>query len=209
VENGAIPTNPAAGISVGSSSTAQFRHTPLTPQQIEAVHSRVDTPKTKESLRTVPLESWLADELRDYLSYHPRAHENHAPLFPGRLTMQAAMALGRNTKDSGDRFDWSVPIDVANVYDRYLQPALSALKLPAARWHDLRHSYAVNMLSYGNVSIERLRKWMGHRLLSMTQDVYGDYVNADVFKPAGIARPVASTAEDRGNIVRIASRRTS
>jgi hypothetical protein len=32
-------------------------------------------------------------------------------------------------------------------YKRYMQPALVALKLPAARFHDLRHSFAVNLLS--------------------------------------------------------------
>jgi integrase len=104
---------------------------------------RSDLTKTDESERTVPLESWLAADLHTYLVGHPRADEPTAPLFPGRLTLAEAKRRGRNVKDSADRFDWSKPIDPNNVYKRFMQPALAALKLPAARFHDLRHSFAV------------------------------------------------------------------
>ena len=139
-----------------------------------------DTPKTDESIRTVPSEAWLADDLREYLKTHPHADDPKAPLFPGRLTMQAAKNLGLDTKDRASLFDWASPIDTDNVALRYLRPALDALKLPRSRWHDLRHSFAVIQLSAG-VDFKRVSKWLGHSTLSLTLDTYGDYINAVFF----------------------------
>lgn len=155
---------------------------------------RLDTLKTDESERVVPLESWLADDLRAYLTdTHPAPRDKTAPLFPGRLDLATAKAQGRNVKDSGDRFDWAKPLDPSNVYKRFMQPALVALDLPAARFHDLRHSFAVNLLSASPaVDFKRVSKWLGHSTFTLTLDVYGDYINEDVSAPAGLARPVAA-----------------
>lgn len=148
--------------------------------------------KTDESERTVPLEPWLADDLRDYLSTHPRANEPTAPLFPGRLDLAAAKAQGRNVKNTADRFDWTSPIDPSNFYKRFMQPGEIALKLPAARFHDLRHSFAVNLLSASPpVDFKRVSKWLGHSTFTLTLDTYGDYINEDISQPAGLSRPVA------------------
>jgi integrase len=148
--------------------------------------------KTDESERTVPLEPWLADDLRDYLRTHPRATDPTAPLFPGRLNLAQAKAQGRSVKDSADRFDWFKPLDMNNVYKRNMQPALAACKLPKARFHDLRHSFAVNLLSATPpVDFKRASKWLGHSTFTLTLDVYGDYINDDVSRPAGLSRPVA------------------
>lgn len=137
--------------------------------------------KTDESNRVVPIEAWLADDLRGYLREHPNASDPTAPLFPGRLTMAEAKKLGRNVKDTSDRFDWSKPIDLSNFYKRFMQPAETALKLPAARFHDLRHSFAVNLLSATPpVDFKRVSKWLGHSTFTLTLDVYGDYINEDV-----------------------------
>lgn len=149
--------------------------------------------KTDESDRVVPLEAWLADDLRDYLANtHHSPGDKHAPLFPGRLNLAQAKAQGRNVKDSADRFDWTKPVDLNNFYKRYMQPAEKALNLPAARFHDLRHSFAVNLLSASPpVDFKRVSKWLGHSTFTLTLDVYGDYINDDVSQPAGMARPIA------------------
>ncbi|BDE14940.1 hypothetical protein Mkiyose1665_26310 [Mycobacterium kiyosense] len=141
----------------------------------------------------MPLERWLADDLRSYIAnHHGTCLEPTAPLFPGRLDLAAAKAAGRNVKDSADRFDWSKPLDPSNVYKRFMQPALAALKLPSARFHDLRHSFAVNLLSASPpVDFKRVSKWLGHSTFTLTLDVYGDHINEDVSQPAGLARPVA------------------
>lgn len=149
--------------------------------------------KSDESTdRFVPLESWLASDLQDYLTNtHPNANDPQAPLFPGRLNLAEAKALGRNVKDSADRFDWSKPIDPNNVYKRFMQPALQRNNLPAARFHDLRHSFAVNLLS-ANVDFKRVSKWLGHSTFTLTLDVYGDYIHEDLGQPGGLARPIAT-----------------
>lgn len=153
---------------------------------------QTEPPKTDESRRTVPLESWLADDLRAYLATHPCADDPNAPLFPGRLDLKAAKAAGRNVKDTADRFDWSEPIDPSNFYKRFMQPGETALTLPAARLHDLRHSFAVNLLSASPaVDFKRVSKWLGHSTFTLTLDIYGDYINEDISQPAGMARPVA------------------
>ncbi|NVN51621.1 site-specific integrase [Mycolicibacterium hippocampi] len=158
--------------------------------------------KTDESARVVPVEAWLADDLRDYLRTHPSTGDARAPLFPGRMTLTEAKAQGRNVKDSADRFDWSKPVDLNNFYKRFMQPALVALNLPAARFHDLRHSFAVNLLSASPpVDFKRVSKWLGHSTFTLTLDVYGDYINEDVSKPAGMTRPVAAPAS---NVIRFA-----
>ena len=152
--------------------------------------------KTDESDRVVPLEPWLADDLRDYLATtHHRPCDPLAPLFPGRLNLAQAKAQGRNVKDSADRFDWDTPVDLNNFYKRYMQPAEIACNLPAARFHDLRHSFAVNLLSASPpVDFKRVSKWLGHSTFTLTLDVYGDYINEDISQPAGMSRPVAAIA---------------
>lgn len=46
---------------------------------------RTDSLKTAKSYRTVPIDGWLADDLRAYLANdHARASDRDAPLFPGR-----------------------------------------------------------------------------------------------------------------------------
>lgn len=165
-----------------------------------------DTPKTQSSVRTVPLEVWLAQDLKNYLEGHPyadkdsKAYDPTAPLFPGRLSRAAAKAKGRNLADPSDTFDWDSPIDTGNLTLRYFRPALEALKLPKARFHDLRHSFAVIQLSAG-VDFKRVSKWLGHNTLSLTLDTYGDYINADLLAPSGRPRPIATAVKPDGVVV--------
>ncbi|MHA7649398.1 tyrosine-type recombinase/integrase [Mycobacterium sp. ML4] len=166
-----------------------------------------DTPKSAKSIRTIPIDSWLADDLRTYLASHPRANDPSAPLFPGRLDLAAAKALGRDVKDSADRFDWSKPVDPNNVYKRFMRPALAALKLPASRWHDLRHTFAVMSLSNGEHYMQ-VSKWLGHSTFTLTLDTYGDYISsAEGGKAAPLARPVANPAAT--NVVSLDAKRSS
>lgn len=165
-----------------------------------------DTPKSTKSIRVVPIDAWLADDLRDYLAdVHPHARDPKAPLFPGRLTMRAALARGLDTRDRVARYNFCEPIDCSNVYKRYLAPALQVLALPAARWHDLRHSFAVMSLSGGEHYMQ-VSKWLGHATFTLTLDTYGDYIASNEGgKAAPLARPVADSGD---NVVSI-GRRTS
>ncbi|GJN96632.1 hypothetical protein NJB1907f44_08230 [Mycobacterium marinum] len=156
-----------------------------------------DTPKSAKSIRVVPLDSWLADDMRDYLTdLHPNASDPKAPLFPGRHTMQTAKAVGIDTRDRAARYNFSEPIDCSNVYKRHLAPALKSLGLPDSRWHDLRHSFAVMSLSGGEHYMQ-VSKWLGHATFTLTLDTYGDYIaSAEGGKAAPLARPVADSADN-------------
>ena len=150
--------------------------------------------KTENAYRTIPLDSWLADDLRVYLAdTHRGVEDPTAPLFPGRLSRSAAKAEGRNPSESGECFDWTRPIEESMVYKRYWLPALAALGLSHSRWHDMRHSFAVASLQgehYRDVS-----RWLGHSKVSTTLDIYAAVIaSEDTVKQAPTSRPVPRKA---------------
>ncbi|OZG27698.1 site-specific integrase [Williamsia sp. 1138] len=149
----------------------------------------VGTPKSVRSTRIVPIDGWLADDLRTYLAGHPRRLDPAAPLFPGRMTRADAKAAGVNANDPTATVKWSEPINTDNVSDRYYTPALAAVGAPAARWHDLRHTFAVLSLSAGEHYMQ-VSKWLGHASFVTTLNVYADYISeAEGGKKAPLTRP--------------------
>lgn len=44
----------------------------------------IGTPKSKKSIRTVPLPPWLAQRMSACLADHPRGNDPTAPLWPRR-----------------------------------------------------------------------------------------------------------------------------
>ncbi|GAA4389330.1 site-specific integrase [Tsukamurella soli] len=168
----------------------------------------VGTPKSVRSTRVVPIDGWLADDLRTYLASHPRRLDPSAPLFPGRMTRAEAKAAGvalhAHAPDEAERDDyanaimatykWTEPIETANVARNYYSPALAALDLPPARWHDLRHSFAVLSLSAGEHYMQ-VSKRLGHASFVTTLNVYADYISeAEGGKQAPLSRPTAVPA---------------
>ncbi|BDE15162.1 MULTISPECIES: tyrosine-type recombinase/integrase [Mycobacterium] len=152
--------------------------------------------KTENAYRTVPLDPWLADDMRDYLAkVHQDADNPRAPLFPGRFAKAAASTAGRNTGDSADRFDWTRPIDEQNVYRRFWLPALDALGFPHSRWHDLRHSAAVSTLATEHV--RDVSRWLGHAKISTTMDIYAAVLKTETGgKSSPTTRPVPLPADN-------------
>lgn len=152
--------------------------------------------KTENAYRTVPLDPWLADDMRDYLAQTHQAADNpRAPLFPGRFAKAAASAVGRNAGDSADRFDWSRPIDEQNVYRRFWLPALDALGLPHSRWHDMRHQFSVAALAAENV--RDVSRWLGHAKISTTMDIYAAVLKTETGgKSSPTTRPVPLPADN-------------
>lgn len=160
------------------------------------------TPKSTRSTRVVPIDGWLADDLRDHLTQHPRRLDPTAPLFPGRMTRAEAKAAGAMLTDRASTslsageiaatYKWAEPINTDNVADHYYALALAALGFPASRWHDLRHSFAVNSLSAGEHYMQ-VSKWLGHASFVTTLNVYADYISeAEGGKQAPLSRPVAA-----------------
>jgi integrase len=142
-------------------------------------------PKSKKSRRTVPLPSWLAGRMADYVADHPRNDEPTAPLWPSRKNGGGYRAVGARYAVP---LDWSQPLAMGAFYDSILKPALEAVGLPASRpatvdapavrgvrLHDLRHTFAVLQLSAG-AHFMQVSKWLGHSTFTLTLDVYGDFV---------------------------------
>ena len=121
------------------------------------------SPKSRRSVREVPLEPALAAELREWLAAHPLEHDPGAALWPG----------SRNT-GKGGAVDWNRTFDINNFCKRYFRPGVRAgiAGVPAAlRWHDLRHTYA-SLLSAAGVELRWVSNWMGHGSMSVTEKVY-------------------------------------
>lgn len=145
------------------------------------------TPKSDASTnRTVPLASWLVDDLRNYLTtVHPFAGKYpHAPLFPGKRTRAGRSAV------AVEDFDWVKPVVVDNIYHNYFQPACKALGLGRVRFHDLRHTFATLALSAGEHYMQ-VSKWLGHSSYVLTLATYADYIREDDTAAPAFDRPVA------------------
>jgi len=143
-----------------------------------------DTLKSAKSSRSVPLPSWLAVRMADYLNDHPAANTPDAPLWPNR-------ALGgarRRGCLAVAPLDYTEPCDMGAFYKNLFRPALEANGLPASRpatagapatqgvrLHDLRHTFATLQLTAG-VHFMQVSKWLGHSTFTLTLDVYGDYI---------------------------------
>ena len=88
---------------------------------------------------------------------------------------QAAKRLraGKLWQDSGFVFtdDLGQPLAKATVY-RAFKKAAAAIGRPDARFHDLRHSYAVAAIRAGD-DIKTVQETLGHATAAFTLDVYG------------------------------------
>jgi integrase len=108
--------------------------------------------KTSSSYGYVEIEQAVADELQRYIK------EN--AITSGLLF----------TNESGN------PIDKNNMVRRWYKPLLESLKFDTSmRFHDLRHTYASIMLSYG-VSYLYVSRQMRHSKPSVTLDIYAHFI---------------------------------
>lgn len=163
------------------------------------------TPKSKRSAnRVVPLPGWLATRMAGYLASHPRAGDPTAPLWPGRADQSAR--AGQTAAEWLAALDWSQPVELSTFYRRTFARALAAVGLPVSspakparqrrdgttepatesiagvRLHDLRHTAAVAWLQAG-VGVVQVSRWLGHAQPTVTMNVYGDWVPAEVENP--------------------------
>lgn len=124
--------------------------------------------KSAESKRPIPVPATLVNALKEH---------------------QARQAVELESNDlnlvflSPDGKPW----DGGNMLHRVFQPAIKRAGLSHRRFHDLRHSYCVLLLSEGT-PIKAAQKLMGHHSISVTGDIYGDVVE-------GVIRTAADTLE--------------
>lgn len=124
------------------------------------------SPKSKRSVREVPLLPRLAAELRAYLDAHPNRTDPDAALWPGS-----------RKKFQSSEIDWNIPFDINNLIKSHFRKTVRAGLgdagiSTALRWHDLRHTYASIMAAAPGITIYDVSKWMGHSSISTTEKVY-------------------------------------
>ncbi|MDA4892867.1 hypothetical protein PFZ55_38995 [Streptomyces sp. MS2A] len=114
-----------------------------------------------------------------------------ALLWPGRR--RGGRRGGRGT------LDYDVQFNLDNFYRKHFLVVLKELRIPAVRWHDLRHFYASTCASVG-ILIERAAKFMGHadiwtmykHYLHLFEDDHAD----DMARLAAVAsKPLAPVAQ--------------
>lgn len=108
-------------------------------------------PKTRASIRDVPIPTVLADALAGHIDRH-----------------KPEGALFRTTRGNLIRRDY-FNADI-------LKPAILAAGVPAdMTFHDLRHTFASTALAEG-VPISEVSRWLGHESITTTVDLYGHLV---------------------------------
>jgi integrase len=120
-----------------------------------------------------------------------------APLWPGRIPGSAGDPRG---------VDYDRQFDVGSVIRYYFKPALRELGLGNIRWHDLRHYYAMVMISQigkgAQYTLYEVSRWMGHASYQTTVDVYGHLLetkpNVDVLDEI-----MAAAEADAANVTRL------
>jgi integrase len=161
------------------------------------------TPKSRNSRRTVPLDSWLAGALDVYLrTTHPRGSEPDAPLFPHRHHGR------RQTADS--KLDWNQPIEPNAFYKNVFIPAVARAGLPPTRLHDLRHTFATLQLRNGPPDhYMQVSVWLGHAEYATTLRTYAHVIpRPDAAKAYQLPAPVvAPPAEVSGGATVLQFRR--
>jgi integrase len=108
-------------------------------------------PKSKAGVRAVPLPDSVAAEL----DRHFKATAYSAD--------RSRVFCNPNT---GHALDHS-------ALSRCFRAALKAAKLPAIRFHDLRHSYGTRLAAAG-VDLVKIKTWMGHEDIGTTM-IYAHY----------------------------------
>jgi integrase len=107
------------------------------------------TPKTKSSLRMIPMSSALADVLEKH-----RAEG-------GQCTPEGLVF--RTSKGT--------PLNAKNLYNRELAPACDQIEQPRVSWHSFRHTHATLLGEVGG-SLKTAQALLGHSDLETTLNVY-------------------------------------
>ena len=135
--------------------------------RVEAGRPVFGPPKTARSYRTVP----LPDVARDYLAAHL---ERHGPGTGGVVVHQKGRPIRRQ--------------DFGKIW----REVRTAAKMPTARYHDCRHTYASTLLS-GGVSVAAAAEYLGHSpgelLKTYAHLMPADHDRARAVVQAAFARP--------------------
>jgi integrase len=157
VDRAMYPTAAMTGMREGELIALQWQDVDWTASAIRVrrnyVLGEITTPKSKRSMRSVPMAPTVAAAL-DALAKAVGEPGGEALVFADPIT--------------------GGPLDKAGVLRRF-RKALKAAKLDEAhRFHDLRHTFGTQMAAMPGVTMRALQAWMGHRDLKTTER-YADY----------------------------------
>lgn len=117
------------------------------------VRGQVGAPKSRRSVRAIPLSSRLIAELD--------AHHRQTAWNQDHDLVLAHPHTGR-------------PLDRVRLLIHF-KAALERANVRPVRIHDLRHTFATTVAASGNVSMRTLQEWMGH-VDARTTQIYADYM---------------------------------
>ncbi|NFN03468.1 site-specific integrase [Clostridium botulinum] len=125
--------------------------------------NRVTIPKTKKSIREVPLPSMLKPILRNLIKKNMELKLKYGELFLDNNLLFC--------KDNGDYIDNKKP-------NRHLKIALKNARITTEiHYHSLRHIFITNCLSK-DINPRTVMDWVGHSDIKMTMLVYAE-INKD------------------------------
>ncbi|MCB2301094.1 site-specific integrase [Clostridium tagluense] len=116
----------------------------------------VQTPKTKNSIRTVPIPSPLVNKLKQY-----------------KLSQKALkLKMGNLYQDNGLVFCnmFGNYLDSSNVLKRF-KKILNEMDIQDMKFHDLRHTFATRLFELGE-NPKTVQVLLGHASISITLDTY-------------------------------------
>jgi integrase len=115
---------------------------------------KVGTTKTKSGQRTVPLTRDMVQALKELYIRRGRPNEEALVFCSNLGTLRMPFK-----------------------YLKALHRACDAAGVERIRWHDLRHYYASKLLmAYGD-DLYRVKSYMGHATIAITQDTYGHWLD--------------------------------
>jgi integrase len=151
-----------AGLRLGELLGLQWGDLDFTGRFIEVqrniVGGKVTTPKNSKR-RRVDLSAKLAEALE---------HRHAGAKADALKTGQPLSSWVFTNRDGG-------PLDGDNVRKRIFEKALTKAKLHHVRVHDLRHSFASQLIQNGE-SLAYVKEQLGHSSIQVTVDVYGHLV---------------------------------
>jgi len=116
----------------------------------------IQTPKTKRSIRKVPIPTYLVKQLKQH------------KLFQKEIKNK----LGSNYQDHNLVFctEFGTYLDSSNVLKR-LRKILKENNLPEIKFHDLRHTYATRLFELGE-NPKTVQELLGHSNIGITLNTY-------------------------------------
>jgi integrase len=114
----------------------------------------ITAPKTKASVRELPLSSFLSAQLARLYSAE-------------KERILSASEAGTETYLLTGKADYIEPRSYRNYYNRYLRGA----DIPHLNFHGLRHTFATEMIRHG-ADVKTLSGLLGHSSVSLTMDLY-------------------------------------